>query len=870
MRKHVSRLCVSVLLCLATAKTIYAAEAGRVRFNDGWRFQLGDTEGSREIPLRTVRAWLANFHALTTTQPTAAPDTAEVPAAAPDFDDSGWRSLRLPHDWAIEGPFLQQLNGETGKRPFAGVGWYRKSFTLSEADQGQSIFIDFDGAMSHACVWINGQFAGGWPYGYASFRVDASKLIKPGQNVIAVRLQNPPNSSRWYPGAGIYRNVWLIKSAPVHVGHWGVQVVTPEITDAAATVRVTTTIQNSGRRVEQVAARVELFEADAAGNPTGTALAGGTLQASVEPGQSSRPTVSLTIDQPKRWSTESPARYVARVKLEQEGKVVDQYDQIFGIRTAVFTAENGFLLNGKRLPLNGVCEHHDLGALGGAFNWRAMERKLEILKSMGVNALRTSHNPPAPEVLELCDRLGIVVLDESFDCWERGKNENDYGKLFATWSERDVRALVRRDRNHPSVIAWSIGNEVLEQGRSRTATTQQRHSVGERLTAIFKDEDPTRPTTAAFNHPNSGFDGMNRTVDVMGFNYKPYLYSRFHAQSTTQPYMSTESSSTISSRGEYFFPVSTDKGQGKSDFQMSSYDLYAPPWATTADDEFAGQDQNPSSAGEFVWTGFDYIGEPTPYNRDATNLLNFSDAVEKAKAEAELKALGKLRVPSRSSYFGIVDLAGFPKDRFYLYQARWRPDLPMAHILPHWNWPDRVGQVTPVHVYTSGDEAELFLNGRSLGRKVKAPFKYRLQWDDVVYEPGELKVIAFKAGKQWAEQSMKTTGPAAQLKLVADRQIIAGDGDDLSYLTLSITDADGKTVPRTSPLVRFTIDGPGEVVATDNGNAIDPESFQSPERRAFNGLALAIIRAKPGARGPVTVTATAEGLAPAKVSLEIK
>ncbi|MGC4030949.1 MAG: beta-galactosidase GalB [Tepidisphaeraceae bacterium] len=860
------------LLAVLSAQFTLAGEADRVRFNENWRFHAGDSPDAGNVPLNLVQRWLTQFHtpqSAASTQPSSAPATDWAFAAA-SFDDTSWRDQRLPHDWAIEGPFVQDLPGETGKRPFAGVAWYRKTFDLPATDNGRSVFLDFDGAMSNATVWINGQFAGGWPYGYASFRVDATRLARPGRNVVAVRLQNPANSSRWYPGAGIYRNVWLVRTSPLHVGQWGVYVTTPTVTDAQATVRTQITINNASDHPASASAVVEIFEADDSGTAVGTPVATQTLLISADAKSVPTLDVSLNVANPKRWSPDTPHRYVARVRLQQDAKTVDQYDQPFGIRTAEFTADNGFVLNGKRLPLNGVCEHHDLGALGAAFNTRAMERKLELLKSMGVNALRTSHNPPAPEVLDLCDRMGIVVIDESFDCWQAGKTRSDYGRIFKDWSEHDVRALVRRDRNHPSVIAWSIGNEVLEQGKARGATTQQGMSIGQRLTALFKEEDPTRQTTVAYDHPASGFNGMNTVVDVMGFNYKPMLYERFHKQSPNQPFIGSETSSTVSSRGEYFFPVVAEKSGGRSDFQMSSYDLYFPPWATTADTEFAAHDKVNAVAGEFVWTGFDYLGEPTPYNSDSTNLLNFSDPEEKARAEAELKAMGKIRVPSRSSYFGIIDLAGFPKDRFYLYQAHWRPDLPMAHILPHWNWPERVGQVTPVHVYTSGDEAELFLNGKSLGRKTKEPLTYRLRWDDVVYEPGELKVVTYKNGKLWAEATTRTTGPAAQLSLSPDRSTLAADGDDLSFVTLSVNDTAGRMVPRSSPRVQFKVSGPGEIVATDNGNAIDLSSFQSPDRNAYNGLALVIVRAKPGASGTITVTATADGLTTATASITAK
>jgi beta-galactosidase len=506
------------------------------------------------------------------------------------------------------------------------------------------------------------------------------------------------------------------------------------------------------------------------------------------------------------------------------------------------------------VPIKGVCNHHDLGALGAAFNVRAAERQLEILKAMGCNAIRTAHNPPAPELLDLCDRMGFLVMDETYDTWQARKIRNDYHVLFPEWGEADLRALIRRDRNHPSVIMWSTGNEMPDQRNQRGV------DISRRLTAIAKEEDPTRPVTAGCNHDVAGFNGFQNTVDVFGYNYKPHLYEKFRATNASIPLIGSETASTVSSRGEYFFPVSDDKSQGLADFQVSSYDLYAPRWAMVADREFQFQDQLPFVGGEFVWTGFDYLGEPTPYNADLSNLNNYSNPEDRARAERELAEMGKIRTPSRSSYFGIVDLAGFAKNRYYLYQARWRPDLPMAHILPHWNWPERVGQVTPVHVYTSGDEAELFLNGKSLGRKKKGQFEYRLRWDDVVYQPGELKVVAYKNGRKWATATQRTTGPAAKLTLMPDRNRIAADGDDLSFVTVRVTDKGGLLVPRAKNKLKFKIEGPGEIVATDNGDPTSFESFQAPERKAFNGLALVIVRAKAGEPGKITFTAEAEGL----------
>jgi beta-galactosidase len=524
------------------------------------------------------------------------------------------------------------------------------------------------------------------------------------------------------------------------------------------------------------------------------------------------------------------------------------------MRTVRFDAREGFLLNGQCTYLKGVCLHHDLGALGAAFNVRAAERQLEILREMGCNAIRSSHNPPAPEFLDLCDRMGFAVIDEFADTWTHAKKPNGYARLFADWSEFDLRSMIRRDRNHPSVVLWSTGNEIAEQG------AEGGQEVSRRLTAIVHDEDPTRLVTTGNDRPDAGFNGYQNTIDVFGYNYKPHLYPSFVEANPEIPLYGSETASTISSRGEYFFPVTEDKDQERADFQVSSYDLAYPGWASTPDMEFRGQDENPSVFGEFVWTGFDYLGEPTPYNDDATVLLNYSDPSARAKAERELEELGRIEVPSRSSYFGIVDLAGFPKDRYYLYQARWRPELPMAHLLPHWNWPERLGQVTPVHLYTSGDEAELFLNGRSLGRKRRGALEYRLRWDDVAYEPGEVRAVVYRAGRPWAEGVVRTTGDAVGVTLEADRSVIRADGNDLVFVTARVVDAQGITVPRTRTRITFEVEGPGEVVATDNGDPTDHEPFQARQKRAFNGLCLAVIRAEKGDPRNIRIRASAEGL----------
>ena len=862
-------------LWLASATTAHAQDLSvreRVSLDSDWRFFREDAGADSDLlSYDAVKPWVLatgvefaqGAAAAAKVRPEGNPGGGSIAQAETGYDDSQWRLLNLPHDWGIEGPFKQEYPGDTGKLPWWGTAWYRKHVAIPTTDQGKNIYLDVDGAMAYATVWLNGHCVGGWPYGYASWRVNLTPYIQYGtDNVLAIRLDNPTSSSRWYPGGGIYRNVWLVKTAPVHLAHWGTYVTTPQVSDQAATVQAQATVDNDTEADADLVVNEEIFELKASGARGKSVASLVNSHLKVPAHQSAPITGQLTVNKPKLWNLTKPQRYVLVTTVLQSAQAMDQYETPFGIRTIEFTVTNGFLLNGQRVRIQGVCDHHDLGALGSAINTRALERQVEILKQMGCNAIRTSHNPPAPELLDICDRLGVMVMDEAFDCWLAGKNRNDYHKLYADWHENDLRTLVRRDRNHPCVILWSCGNEVPDQDKA-DGPALARENV-----AIMHSEDPTRPVTAAVSSYRAGFSGFENSFDVFGWNYKPNNYGQFRDKNPNIPLFGSETASCISSRGEYFFPVSDNKDEGKADFQMSSYDLYAPRWATTPDTEFTGEDKNPFVAGEFVWTGFDYLGEPTPYNDDTSNLLNFTDPAEKAREQKELDELGKISVPSRSSYLGIIDLAGFPKDRYYIYQARWRPDYKMAHILPHWNWPDRVGQVTPVHVYTSGDSAELFLNGKSLGRKTKQAFEYRLRWDDVVYQPGELKVVAYKNGHRWATDVVKTTGPASELLLKADRSKIADDGKDLSYVTVTVADAQGLLVPRSNNHIKFSVDGPGEIVATDNGDATSFESFQAPEHNAFNGLALVIVRAKTDQPGTIKLTAESDGLAPATITIK--
>ena len=825
MRRSIARYFAIFVFLMIFVTVAWADTPVRERFSfdADWRFIKGDPSGLGDtLSYTNIRPWVmaAGNEFVKEGQPAPLPKedfNLNVVYAQPDFNDDQWFKLNLPHDWGIQGPFNPEYSGETAKLPWWGIGWYRKHFDVSASDIGRRIYLDMDGAMSYANVWLNGHYIGGWPYGYASWELDLTPYIKFGaQNIIAIRLDNPPDSSRWYPGGGIYRNVWLVKTSPVHIGQWGTYVTTPEINATSATVKAQVLVDNENDSASSVLAENQIYQLDADGDKGQSTVSTSSNTFEIPAHSSQHFAAEMSVPNPKLWSPENPNRYVLVTTIRQGGQCLDTYETPFGIRTIKFDADHGFFLNDQHVRINGVCDHADLGALGTAVNSSALERQIKILKEMGCNAIRTSHNPPAPELLDLCDRMGMLVMDESFDCWEKGKRPNDYHRLFDDWHEKDWRAELRRDRNHPSIILWSIGNEVPDQGTSAGP------KIAAELTCIAHEEDPTRPTTAACDHIDSGFDGFETNMDVFGYNYKPFLYTKVHKANPGLPIFGSETASCISSRGEYFYPVHTNKDDGESDYQMSSYDLSAPHWATIPDTEFTGQDNNPFVAGEFVWTGFDYLGEPTPYDQPGD--------------------------PSRSSYFGIVDLAGFKKDRFYLYQARWRPDLPMVHIVPqNWNWPDRIGQITPVYVYTSGDEAELFLNGKSLGREKKQPGEYRIIWNDVAYRPGKLKVVAYKNGKRWAQDLVETSGPAARLALEADRKAISADGKDLSFVTVTVEDKNGLVVPPAKNAIHFDISEPGEIVATDNGDPTDLTSFPSHDRKAFNGLALVIVRCdRPG------------------------
>jgi len=781
--------------------------------------------------------------------------TRSDPEAAADasLDDSDWERVRVPHDWAITGPFDRENDlqiamiwedgerkpsehtGRTGGLPHVGLGWYRKTFTAPDGSEGKRFFVEFDGVMSHSTVYVNGQEVGSWPYGYASFCFEITDHVRlDGENVLAVRVDNPPSASRWYPGAGIYRNVRLTIVNPVHVAHWGTYITyinAPDVVGDEATVTVRTEVVNQGDGPSEVELTTEIV--DPADRQVGTVSSTHTVS------EAECVEHTVRVRDARRWDVDDPQLHQAASKLVVNGEVVDRYVTPFGVREIAFDANDGFSLNGRRLQLKGVCLHHDLGPLGAAVSRRAIERQLEMLKEMGCNAIRTSHNPPAPELLELCDTMGFVVIDEAFDEWKSGKCENGYHTLFDEWAEKDLVAMIRRDRNHPCIIMWSIGNEIGEQRAEGGA------EVAQFLTDICHREDPTRPVTAALNQSDDAIkNGLADVVDVPGWNYKCQMYQKYREEHPEWVQYGSETESCVSSRGEYYFPVAEEKDVRRETLQVTSYDVADPGWGYPPDYEFKALEECPSMLGEFVWTGFDYLGEPTPYKEEW---------------------------PSRSSYFGIIDLCGLPKDRYYLYQSHWS-DREVLHLLPHWNWEGREGETTPVHCYTSYDSAELFLNGRSLGVRKKDPEgvyeRYRLIWEDVRYEPGELKVVALDdAGRPAAEKLIRTAGAPARIELAPDRREIQANGADLSFITVRITDEDGNVCPVADNLVRFELEGPGEIVAVGNGNAASTEPFVADYRKAFHGLCVVIVRSTEEGEGEVRVRAVSDGLREAETLL---
>ncbi|MFC1561088.1 glycoside hydrolase family 2 TIM barrel-domain containing protein [Candidatus Latescibacterota bacterium] len=597
------------------------------------------------------------------------------------FDDSIWESVRLPHDWAITGPFDADIDGSTGKLPWRDIGWYRKMFTLDVADAGKRVYFDFDGVMAFPVVYINGQQAGSWDYGYVSFRVDVTPYVNfGGENTIAVRADTRLHFSRWYPGAGIYRKVTMAIENQVHIAHWGTYITTPEIGPDVATVDILTSIEN--HLPEQVPVTIETVILD----PSGRKVASTKTEYPVASSETDQVQQELTVKNPRCWDIDDPAQYTAKMLIRADGMLVDEMETTFGFRTFEFTSDDGFYLNGRRVQIHGVNLHHDQGPLGAAFNTRAMERQLEIMQDMGVNAIRTSHNPPAPELLDLCDRMGLIVWDECFDKWDRTADHVN-GEPLDEFGEKQYRNFILRDRNHPSIVTWSIGNEIADQNRGNDGKTPERVAL---MSDLIRKYDPTRPISYASNDTGETLPAeMFEALDLIGWNYGN-RFSLYWHRFPDSKVMYSESAMATTTRGFYELPLPMSKTDYSEQYQLSSYDRNAMVYGDIPDLEFHRIEQNGFSAGEFVWTGFDYLGEPTPFSRKG-----------------------------RSSYCGTVDLCGIPKDRYWLYRSHWRPDETSVHILPHWNWPEREGQTVPVYVYTNGDEAELFLNGESLGRRAK-------------------------------------------------------------------------------------------------------------------------------------------------------
>ncbi|MDF7813060.1 beta-galactosidase GalB [Hymenobacter sp. YC55] len=769
-------------------------------------------------------------------------DTPE--AATPGFKDASWQTVRVPHDWAIYGPFdgrndlqevkIEQNNekaatlkaGRTGGLPFIGTGWYRRKLEVPGFVPGKRAVLLFDGAMSNAHVFVNGKEVGNWPYGYNSFSFDITSFLQPGNNnTLAVRLQNQAEASRWYPGAGLYRNVHLIVTDDVHIPVWGSYLTTPEISAEFGKVNLRTRVETPAGATQPLRLQTEIR--DAAGQvlaTTSTPLAATDNQEFQQ---------ELVVKTPKLWSPETPVLYTAHSKLYAGEQLKDEYSTRFGFRSFKFEAGKGFSLNGQARKFKGVCNHHDLGPLGTAINTAALRRQLVLLKDMGCDAIRTSHNMPAPELVDLCDEMGFMMMVESFDEWKTPKVKNGYSQYFDQWAEKDLVNMVHRDRNHPSVIMWSIGNEVPDQ------SAPGGNKIAKRLQDIVHREDPTRPVTVGMDRIDAAINNNFASVlDIAGFNYKPARYEQANDKLPQGFILGTETASTVSSRGIYEFPVVGAKQKKYPNQQSSSYDLEVCNWSQTPDEEFVKQDDLPFVIGEFVWTGFDYLGEPTPYDENW---------------------------PSHSSYFGILDLAGLPKDRFYLYRSRWNTAAPTLHLLPHWTWPGREGQTTPVFCYTSYPSAELFVNGKSMGRQTKSPSaspqtRYRLMWNDVKYEPGTIKVVAYDAqGKEAATEEVRTAGKPDHIKLVADRTTLTANGQDLAYVTARVEDAQGNLCPTATNQLQFAVSGAGRFRAVANGDATSLELFHMPTMKAFQGMLVAVVETTDKA-GDVQLKVSSKGL----------
>jgi len=807
-------LCARTLLTLALATCCMPIAARTsITLEKGWKFTKGDPAG----------------------------------AMRPNYKDASWENVTVPHDWAIYGPFDKNIDkqvvaivqngektatektGRTGALPYIGVAWYRKSFDLPDFKQGGKVTLLFDGAMSRATVYVNGSNVGNWGYGYNSFYFDITPFIQPGQPVnLAVRLENLEESSRWYPGAGLYRNVHVIVTPQTSVETWGTTLTTPVVTAQLAKVRLQTRI---AKPVSDMTLVTEIK--DPAGNIVETSSTNQLFGNEFEQ--------LFAVKNPKLWSPETPSLYTAVSTLKLGDDIIDTYSTRFGIRSINFSPEKGFQLNGITRKFKGVCLHHDLGPIGSAVNVAALRRQLSIMKDMGCDAIRMTHNMPAPEMLELCDEMGFMVMDEAFDEWKQPKCKNGYNLFFDEWAEKDMVNFIHRDRNHPSIVMWSIGNEVPEQGLtdgSRVACFLQN---------IVHREDPTRPVTSGVNMAEDAIKHQFMAkLDIPGLNYRLPMYQKTYDLMPQGFLLGSETASTVSSRGVYKFPVKVGKGVIYPDAQSSSYDVEACSWSNLPDEDWMWQDDKNWVIGEFVWTGMDYLGEPSPYDQIW---------------------------PSRSSYFGICDLAGIPKDRFYLYRSRWNKNEPTLHILPHWNWEGREGELTPVFVYTSYPEAELFVNGKSQGRLKKGKEgleRYRLMWNEVKYEPGSLKVIAYDAqGKAAAEKTIKTAGKPARILLKADRTQLEANGKDLSFVTVSVVDKDGNECATATNQLNFKVRGAGSYRAACNGDATSLELFHLPTMKLFSGKLVVLVQSSEKS-GDIMLEVNGKGLKTGRQVLQSK
>jgi len=780
------------------------------------------------------------------------------------YDDSKWENVTVPHDWAIYGPFSEQFDlqnvavtqnyekaaslktGRTGGLPYMGVGWYRTHFNVPNLNkENQRVTLLFDGAMSEARVYVNGKEAIFWPYGYNAFHVDVTDLLNAdGQdNLLAVRLENHDQSSRWYPGAGLYRNVHLITTNKTHIPVWGTHVTTPHVEKEFATVRLRTNVNTA--KGEDLTVKTTIYNKvkEQVGEKTTTLKAGSSLEKIDQ---------NMLVEKPALWSPESPSLYTAVTTVSVGGKEVDRYETRFGFRTVEVVAERGFYLNGERRKFQGVCNHHDLGPLGAAINVKALRHQIELLKEMGCDAIRTSHNMPAPELVELCDEMGMMMMVEPFDEWDRAKCRNGYHRFFNEWAEKDMVNMLHHFRNNASVVMWSIGNEVPTQCSAQGA------QVATFLQNICHREDPTRPVTCGMDQVSCVLkNGFAAVLDVVGLNYRTFRYLEGYEKLPQGVVLGSETASTVSSRGVYKLPVGLKPNALYDDNQCSSYDVEYCSWSNVPDIDFALADDYEWTMGQFVWTGFDYLGEPSPYDAN--------------------------RWPSHSSMFGIIDLASIPKDRYYLYKSIWNKNEHTLHILPHWNWEGHEGDTVPVFVYTDYPEAELFINGKSYGRQRKvtdAPIakgkiydpevlkRYRLMWMDAIYQPGEVRVVAYdKQGRKADEKVLRTAGKPHHLELVTRHANIKADGKDLAYVTVRVVDKDGNLCPVDEREVKFSVKGAGSFRATANGDPTNLQQFHLPRMKAFSGQLTAIVQAGETA-GDITLTASAKGVKSGKIIIK--